>query len=230
MPDNNPNIERENRILDAAARLITHYGFDKTTVSDIAEAAGISKGAVYLHYKSKEALFEALIIRESETILEDMLTSIERDPNAGSIFGLYQHAILAVMRSPLIHAVVTRDQRVVGEMARKMKDTGIGAQGNLIRYEMVAQLQAANVIRQDLDAVEVSYILALIRYGFLTIGQVIPEDQRPPIDRVGQTLGEILERGLAPPDGGDREKGKAALENILQRLRVLIQQYKEQGT
>ncbi|MBN8620470.1 MAG: helix-turn-helix transcriptional regulator, partial [Anaerolineae bacterium] len=75
MPDNNPNIERENRILDAAARLITHYGFDKTTVSDIAEAAGISKGAVYLHYKSKEALFEALIIRESETILEDMLTS-----------------------------------------------------------------------------------------------------------------------------------------------------------
>ena len=230
MPDNNPNIERENRILDAAARLITHYGFDKTTVSDIAEAAGISKGAVYLHYKSKEALFEALIIRESETILEDMLTSMERDPNAGSIFGLYQHAILAVMRSPLIHAVVTRDQRVVGEMARKMKDTGIGAQGNLIRYEMVAQLQAANVIRQDLDAVEVSYILALIRYGFLTIGQVIPEDQRPPIDRVGQTLGEILERGLAPPDGGDREKGKAALENILQRLRVLIQQYKEQGT
>lgn len=230
MPDNNPNIERENRILDAAARLITHYGFDKTTVSDIAEAAGISKGAVYLHYKSKEALFEALIIRESETILEDMLTSMERDPNAGSIFGLYQHAILAVMRSPLIHAVVTRDQRVVGEMARKMKDTGIGAQGNLIRYEMVAQLQAANVIRQDLDAVEVSYVLALIRYGFLTIGQVIPEDQRPPIDRVGQTLGEILERGLAPPDGGDREKGKAALENILQRLRVLIQQYKEQGT
>lgn len=230
MPDNNPNIERENRILDAAARLITHYGFDKTTVSDIAEAAGISKGAVYLHYKSKEALFEALIIRESETILEDMLTSIERDPNAGSIFGLYQHAILAVMRSPLIHAVVTRDQRVVGEMARKLKDTGIGAQGNLIRYEMVAQLQAANVIRQDLDAVEVSYVLALIRYGFLTIGQVIPEDQRPPIDRVGQTLGEILERGLAPPDGGDREKGKAALENILQRLRVLIQQYKEQGT
>jgi len=114
-------------------------------------------------------------------------------------------------------------------MARKMKDTGIGAQGNLIRYEMVAQLQAANVIRQDLDAVEVSYVLALIRYGFLTIGQVIPEDQRPPIDRVGQTLGEILERGLAPPDGGDREKGKAALENILQRLRVLIQQYKEQG-
>jgi len=230
MPDNNPNIERENRILDAAARLITHYGFDKTTVSDIAEAAGISKGAVYLHYKSKEALFEALIIRESETILEDMLTSMERDPNAGSIFGLYQHAILAVMRSPLIHAVVTRDQRVVGEMARKLKDTGIGAQGNLIRYEMVAQLQAANVIRQDLDAVEVSYVLALIRYGFLTIGQVIPEDQRPPIDRVGQTLGEILERGLAPPDGGDREKGKAALENILQRLRVLIQQYKEQGT
>ncbi len=49
------NPERAQRILDAAANLIAHYGYDKTTVDDIARAAGVSKGAIYLHYRSKEA-------------------------------------------------------------------------------------------------------------------------------------------------------------------------------
>ena len=38
------NKEREQRILDAAAELFVHYGYDKTTVSDIARQAGVSKG------------------------------------------------------------------------------------------------------------------------------------------------------------------------------------------
>jgi len=70
MADNNPNPERERRILEAAAKLIAHYGFDKTTVSDIANEAGISKGAVYLHYKSKDDLFDALIIHEGMKMLD----------------------------------------------------------------------------------------------------------------------------------------------------------------
>ena len=48
------NVERERRILDAAVRLIAHYGYDKTTVGDIAHEAGVSKGAVYLHWPGKD--------------------------------------------------------------------------------------------------------------------------------------------------------------------------------
>ncbi|MEM7028378.1 MAG: helix-turn-helix domain-containing protein, partial [Chloroflexota bacterium] len=38
------NKEREERILDAASNLFVHYGYDKTTVDDIAREAGVSKG------------------------------------------------------------------------------------------------------------------------------------------------------------------------------------------
>ena len=58
--------EREQRILSAAAERIAHYGYDKTTIEEIARDAGISKGAVYLHFRSKEQLFEALLLRESD--------------------------------------------------------------------------------------------------------------------------------------------------------------------
>lgn len=41
------------RILDAAARLIRERGIDNTTLADIAEAAGISKGTLYYYYSTK---------------------------------------------------------------------------------------------------------------------------------------------------------------------------------
>jgi AcrR family transcriptional regulator len=226
MPEK-PNAERETRILEAAARLIAHYGYDKTTVSDIAEEAGISKGAVYLHYKSKEGLFEALIYQEGEKVLNDLLLRIEADPDGGSIFGLYQHAILAAISNPLIHALMTSDTRVLGDFTRRWSADGRVEQHNLFRRELVQQLQAVNVIRRDLDVEVTSYVLALIRYGFLTIHEVIPENNAPPLEAVGKTLGAILERGLAPEGGADKAAGKQVLEQILLMMRDMMQQERE---
>ena len=45
---------REDAILDAANRLLARYGYRKMTVDDLAQEAGIGKGTVYLHFKSKE--------------------------------------------------------------------------------------------------------------------------------------------------------------------------------
>jgi TetR/AcrR family transcriptional regulator, fatty acid metabolism regulator protein len=46
--------ERKELILDAADRLLAHFGYKKMTVEDIAREAGIGKGTVYLHFASKE--------------------------------------------------------------------------------------------------------------------------------------------------------------------------------
>lgn len=227
MPDNNANPERKQRILEAAAKLIAHYGYDKTTVSDIAEEAGISKGAVYLHYKGKEELFDALIMHEGEKMLEVMMERLETDEEAGSIFALYQHAIVASYSSPLILALMRRDAKVLGDMARRVVHGEIGVQGDFIRHEMVTQLQAANVIRRDLDADVVAHVMALVKVGFLLVNDYVPEQDVPPLDAVGKALGEILERGLAPEGGADKKAGKAALEHILHMLGDMLKLYKE---
>jgi len=44
------------RLLDAARDVIRRKGFDATTVDDLCEAAGVTKGAYFHHFKSKEAL------------------------------------------------------------------------------------------------------------------------------------------------------------------------------
>lgn len=57
----NPHPEQtERRILDAARRLFAEKGYEKTSVQDIISATGLSKGAVYHHFRSKEAILDRL--------------------------------------------------------------------------------------------------------------------------------------------------------------------------
>lgn len=55
---------RPDEILDAALAVFTEKGFDAARVDDIATRAGLSKGAVYLYFDSKDALLKGLIERE----------------------------------------------------------------------------------------------------------------------------------------------------------------------
>jgi AcrR family transcriptional regulator len=53
--------ERKNQILEAAITVFARLGFDQSRMEDIAGQAGLSKGALYLYYKSKDAIVAALL-------------------------------------------------------------------------------------------------------------------------------------------------------------------------
>lgn len=53
--------ETRSRILDAALDCFSERGYDATSVVDICQRAGVSKGAFYYHFASKQALFVALL-------------------------------------------------------------------------------------------------------------------------------------------------------------------------
>jgi AcrR family transcriptional regulator len=53
---------RPQEILDAAYRVFTEKGFAAARMDDIAQAAGVTKGTVYLYFDSKETVFKALIV------------------------------------------------------------------------------------------------------------------------------------------------------------------------
>lgn len=57
----NVNPRKGEAILNAAAVLFPKQGFEKTTMDDIAQAAGVTKQTVYSHYQSKELLFTQMI-------------------------------------------------------------------------------------------------------------------------------------------------------------------------
>ncbi|MGW2562103.1 ScbR family autoregulator-binding transcription factor [Streptomyces sp. NPDC001514] len=54
-------VRTRTQILDAAAELFDRHGFAGTSVKDVADRVGMTKGAVYFHYPTKEALTIAVV-------------------------------------------------------------------------------------------------------------------------------------------------------------------------
>ena len=67
-------IERRKRILQAARHRLEHYGYEKTTMAEIAADAGMAVGSLYLHFHSKEDLLVAF----AEECQERYLCALER--------------------------------------------------------------------------------------------------------------------------------------------------------
>jgi len=81
MPKGFTERERElirERLLEQGYGLFSTYGLKKTTVEELAGAAGISKGAFYLFYDSKEALFMDVIEEKAEKrFRQEILAAID---------------------------------------------------------------------------------------------------------------------------------------------------------
>src|SRR5512141_804261 len=195
------NDERQQQILDAAEAVIIRLGYDKTTMSDIAEEAGASRGTVYLYFQGKEELFEALLYREYMQYAQTWLEFIEADPHGGTIGGFYRAIFYAVNSRPLIAAMLRRDRRVVGNYLRKRDNLFSQMLSGVNTLAYFQALQAAGAIRQDIDAAVIEHIIEMLSYGQLTIGDFKPPDQFPPYDAVMEALADMMDRALAPQAG-----------------------------
>ena len=71
--------ERRTEILAAAQGLFLSRGYDATTVNDLLNAVGISKGAFYHHFSAKEDVLQALVWRMAEQGLAALSPIIERE-------------------------------------------------------------------------------------------------------------------------------------------------------
>ncbi len=70
---------REEVILNATDRLLARYGYKKMTIDDLAKEAGIGKGTVYLHFKSKEDVVLSHVDRIVRRLLDRQRAIIESD-------------------------------------------------------------------------------------------------------------------------------------------------------
>src|SRR5438270_9962807 len=71
------------RIIDAAMHVFRRHGFRRSSIEQAAEAAGLTRQALYHHFDSKEALFRAVIERLYQEALEAGSAAAEANEKAG---------------------------------------------------------------------------------------------------------------------------------------------------
>jgi len=74
------NPDKEEKVLNSAHHIFLRFGYNRTTMSDLAKAAEISRPALYLIYPNKEAIFRAVITRYYEQTKQHSEQAIQASP------------------------------------------------------------------------------------------------------------------------------------------------------
>lgn len=69
-------------IFESAIKVFSKSGYDGATVDDIAANAGVAKGTLYYHFKSKEEIFRFIITEGMEVIKEELQNVMDKDEDA----------------------------------------------------------------------------------------------------------------------------------------------------
>jgi AcrR family transcriptional regulator len=91
---------KRRQILDGARRVFLAEGFDGASMGEVARAAGVSKGTLYVYFDSKEKLFEALTIEEKKTLAEVLFQLDGEDPDVAAVLRRLGESYLKLMAEP----------------------------------------------------------------------------------------------------------------------------------
>jgi AcrR family transcriptional regulator len=79
--------DRQDAILEAAFEAFASYGFRRTSMDDIARKAGMSRSALYLHYRNKEDIFRSLVAHFFEQAEVRVAEALAADGPADAVLG-----------------------------------------------------------------------------------------------------------------------------------------------
>ena len=92
---------KRRQILDGARQVFLAAGFDGASMGEIARAAGVSKGTLYVYFASKERLFEALTVEEKRAQAEALFVKLDpADPDVRGALRRLSLDVLATMARP----------------------------------------------------------------------------------------------------------------------------------
>lgn len=178
-----------NAILDAAAEVFDERGFNGASLSDILAKAGVTKGALYFHFASKEEL--------AQTLIEEQWTDLPgidySDPGLQTLIDMshaFGHNLWKNVR-------VRASNRLVGEATFAAPAPQVYKRWNGIINQVLMAAQERGDLRKELDTERVAVWLGGTFLGIQTQSGILTG--RADIHERIADMWEICLPGLVPP-------------------------------
>ncbi len=165
---------RRSHILDAAEACFARAGFHRTTMQDICREAGVSPGALYLYFASKEALIAGLVERDRRDVLAELDAAAEQsDVIDGLSVALRRCVVEAPAHKPAMLLEIGAESRHNPAIARIVRecDGAIRARLELL----LAQAQQDSAIAPAAAITDVAAIMALVADGLFWRRAIDPD-------------------------------------------------------
>jgi AcrR family transcriptional regulator len=139
---------KRRQILDGARRLFLDLGFDGASMGEIARAAGVSKGTLYVYFADKNRLFEAIV---EEEVLDQQKVAFNFNPerDVATTLREFGQAYIELLCRPGGGSAI----RTVMAIAERMPEVGSRFYSNVVAHT-IARLAAyldARVTAGDLE-------------------------------------------------------------------------------
>ncbi|MFJ4655329.1 TetR/AcrR family transcriptional regulator [Nocardia sp. NPDC088792] len=192
---------RAELILDVTAELLQSHGYRRVTVDDVAKRAGIGKGTIYLHWKTREALLWAVLRRETTRLMQTLVAALSTDPELALPHRLMSAIFVEVSHRPLVKALLLSDVEILGVLA---EDEAVAlAQRELAGNENYFELvHEQGLLRAELGVEQAGCLLESVMQGFFAAAESYEQagmSLRERADLLEYTLRRTLEKdGPAP--------------------------------
>ena len=115
-----PDSSKRRQIIDGAMAVFLEKGYDAASMGEIARAAGVSKGTLYVYFQDKDALFEAIVSEACKVQAEQVFELDPKDQAVEAVLTRVGTAFARVMCDPESLSAI----RTVIAIAARMPDVG----------------------------------------------------------------------------------------------------------
>jgi AcrR family transcriptional regulator len=213
--------QRADRILDTARDLLLSWGYRRVTIDELARRAGVGKGTIYLHWRSREEVFQAVSAREAASMADAIVDAVRDDPAEVALHRYLRRLFVEAMNRPVLRAIYTRDADTLGTFLATAHHHRLEESKLDVNRDYLSVLAAEGLLRPDLHLADLDYTLPTIVFGFFAAEPFHPPAITLTLEQKADQLAETIRRAFVPttPPSGDAVK-RAAVKAlpILQRL------------
>lgn len=188
--------DKRDRILKAAVKVFARNGFHATRVSEVAKAAGVADGTIYLYFKSKEELLVSLFEDRVDKLLAFMREELPKQPDAPARLRAVIDMQLGLLEgerdlAEVITVILRQSTRLMKEFAAPHFSAYLDAIAKI-----VSEGQSTGAFRQDVSP----HVAARAIFGALdgiTLTWALGRAEQGALGRAAGQLADVLLRGLS---------------------------------
>lgn len=183
-------------ILDEAQKLFRHFGWSKTTIEDIAKAAGKGKSTLYYYYKSKDEIFDAVVSREMDEVFRTLQEEVGKMQTAeDKLRTLCLTRFDILKKRANLYSVIKGDIEAniprLRDLHKRYELREISLVRNILRFGLERK-EFAQYAAEDIDAIAFAMVCA---FRGLEVGLLV-ENKFAALEGRMDIIHNILMRGL----------------------------------
>ncbi|MBO0782099.1 MAG: TetR/AcrR family transcriptional regulator [Ktedonobacteraceae bacterium] len=190
--------ERAELILNVAAEQLLRWGYKRVAIHDIAQQAGIGTGTIYLHWKTKESLFQTVMLREIVAVWDEMLERMRRDYREFYPHRMMRSILLIGMQRPIARAIFIGDGELLGKLVQS--ELALRTRMMVTPEQFFVFLRDQGLVRADMSVHVQQYAFSAAVTGFCLVDPLIAEEDRVSLEERVDALAHVIRQSFEPPE------------------------------